>query len=108
MKKNECKYKMALTALAVFSCQSISFMPAYADPDTNDAAPADEPRVHYRLKNDVGTRHINGVSVRTNPDGSIETTDGESKPVPISRSGSTTAHHAVHTKTVTKTAPKPV
>jgi hypothetical protein len=31
--------------------------------------------VHYRLYNPVGTRRINGVSVRTNSDGSIETFD---------------------------------
>jgi hypothetical protein len=43
--------------------------------------------VHYRLYNPVGTRHINGVTVRTNPDGSIETLDEDSStPAPV--------HHA--------------
>ena len=62
------------------------------------------PEVHviYRLKNDVGTRHINGVTVRTNPDGSIETTDGESRPEPLSHPSA--SHHSAHAK---HPAPKP-
>jgi hypothetical protein len=40
----------------------------------------------YRLKNDVGTRRINGVNVRTNPDGTIETFDNESAPTPMHHS----------------------
>jgi hypothetical protein len=56
--------------------------------------------IHYRLKNDVGTRHINGVSVTTNSDGSIETSDGESSPQPIHHS--TTHHSSAHAKPAVK------
>jgi hypothetical protein len=60
-----------------------------------------EVHIHYRLKNDVGTRRINGVTVRTNPDGSIDATDGESAPERMSGSGGT-HKPAVHKKPVTK------
>lgn len=53
------------------------------------AAQSGTPGVHYRLKNFVGTRRINGVNVRTNPDGSIETLDEESAPVRVHRATTT-------------------
>jgi hypothetical protein len=58
--------------------------------------------VHYRLKNDVGTRHINGVSVTTNADGSIETSDGESSPQPMHASRPAPHRTTAHAKATTK------
>ena len=55
---------------------------------------AQQVNVHYRLRPGTGTRHISGVNVRTNPDGSIETFDTESPtPVHTVRSSKATAKH---------------
>ena len=43
---------------------------------------AQQVNVHYRLRPGTGTRHISGVNVRTNSDGSIETFDTDS-PAPV-------------------------
>lgn len=52
-------------------------------PGATQQAAGGQPRIRYRLKNSPGVRRINGVSVRQNPDGSIETIDSESAPTPI-------------------------
>ncbi|HEY9777931.1 MAG TPA: hypothetical protein V6C81_29485 [Planktothrix sp.] len=64
--------------------------------------PVQQPEVHYRLHNPVGTRRINGVTIRTNPDGSIETVDDSGPVAAHTRHRTTTTHAHKATKTTKK------